>query len=122
MATSLDLTIVQGANFAGVVFYYPRDLSAGVAKGQIRTNYLSKGGQLIASFNFLPLVYGQVVLSAATPPVDRTIIAPILSAATTATIPYSNKKYFYDIFATLGTERLEIARGFVSIVPSVTEV
>lgn len=119
----MDITIVQGADWQNVNFYHPRDLSAGIAKGQIRSNYLDKFGVLYAEFVFLPLTFGLVTTASSNIPVGRTIIAPRISAAKTAKVPHTtNKLWFYDIFVQLGAETIEIGRGMVAVVPRVTEL
>lgn len=49
--------IIQGSTFDRVVFWYPGDVSGFVPRGQIKTDYAQKGGELITSFQFHPLRY-----------------------------------------------------------------
>lgn len=122
MENKHNITIIQGASWNETKFYYPGDISAGTAKGQIRTNMLDKSGALLAEFTFLPIVYGQVTVGT-NPPVDRSIIFPQLSAAQTAAIAYNpNKLWVYDIFVSIGSQTIDIARGTVTVQPRVTEV
>lgn len=120
---NLDITIVQGATWEDVKLYFPGDLSLGVARGQIRSDYLTKGGVLYCNIEFLPLVYGSVVLPNTTQPVSRTIISPWLSAAKTASLPVPTKqKWLYDIFILMPERSIKIAEGWVTVMPSVTEI
>jgi hypothetical protein len=121
MENNLDIIITQGASWEDAKFYRPEDLSLGTAKGQIRTDYLSNGGKLIAEFEFYPLTYGSVLWPGSATSVDRTIIIPKLSAEITAAIPVGRRYWVYDIFVGLGLKSYLIAGGKVVVNRRVTE-
>lgn len=117
---ALTLTIVQGASWGNVNLYHPRDLSAGTARGQIRSDYLDRAGTLLADFTFLPLTFGLVSVNDGTP-VSRTMVSPRLTGTATANIPYlDGASWVWDIFVDLGAETIEIASGNIIVVPRVT--
>ena len=60
---STPITIIQGASWEDAKFWYPEDLSLGVAKGQIRSAPLDRGGELYAEFTFATLTFGAVTIA-----------------------------------------------------------
>jgi hypothetical protein len=118
----VDIAIVQGQTWESVQFFYPGDLSGGTARGQIRTDYLSRSGRLLAEFEFLPLVYGLVTSVTIVTPSPRTIIAPKLDRDRTIHLPIpTTNLWVYDIFVDIGTRSIQIGEGKVSVKPRVTE-
>lgn len=127
MATEYDLTgdraIEQGASWQKLSLFFPENLSTARIKGQIRSDFLAKGGVLYAEFGFAPPIYGSVLLPNGTTPVLRTAIVPSLTAVQTRSIPLTiGKLWTYDIFAELADRTIKIAYGKVDVLPTVTEL
>lgn len=121
--------IQQGASFDWLTFHYPDDVSSWNPRGQIRTDYRSRGGNLVADFDFDPLVYVSQTINGTT--AFRTKIKPKLSAITTASMSFNLKRrktsedvavpgrnvWVYDIELERPLDGLvvKISRGFVEV-------
>jgi hypothetical protein len=124
-----NFSIQQGSSFDWLVFYYPEDISTWLPRGQIRTNYAQKGGELIAEFDFDLLVYASQTIDGVT--AFRTKIRPKLSATQTEAMNFNLRTrkssdeiavpgrnvWVYDIeleHPTNGTV-IKLSRGFVEV-------
>lgn len=116
--------ITQGATYQ-ISFLYPEDITNCVVKGQIRTNFAQNGGDLLAEFSFLPLVYDDFL--------NKTTVTAQLSAEQTESIPFTKFQgvglvsikncYVYDmeIIYISGEVKKLVPYGFVQVKPEVTK-
>lgn len=124
--------IERGATFDLLNLLHPSDLSAWSPCGQIRDNYLHLDGELLATFSFLPLVYGAATLPDNTV-ANRTLIKPYLTDEQTSLIPVTKYRdgdrvypgrnaWVYDIkLESPAGEILILMRGTVQVLPNVSE-
>ncbi len=126
MTLERAITIYQGETWQKLSLYLEEDLTGWSLRGDIRTNTLDRGGELLAEMTFFPLIYGPVTLPGATAPVNRSAILPSVSNTATAAIkvPPGDKLWRYDIFADSpgGYTTKVIAYGPVSILPRYSDV
>lgn len=73
-----DKSVKQGSSFT-ITFLYEGDYRLWQAKGQIRNDYLGKGGTLVGDFSFLPLTYNEET--------NKTTIVCNLKASVTKNMP-----------------------------------
>lgn len=74
----IDLPIIQGETFL-LPLTYQGNVANYTPKGQIRNNYYYANGELLAEFEFLPLIWDEEE--------NTTLITPKISSVVTATIP-----------------------------------
>lgn len=126
--------IEQGINFNWLTLYYQnQDISNYTPVGQIRTNYADLSENILATFQFEPLIYGTV--NTGTETFEATVIRPFLTHDQTQTIPATRNRtasdrvfigrnaFVYDIKLISPTgERLLLTRGLVQVIPDVTRI
>jgi hypothetical protein len=123
--------IRQGATFS-IVFNYLGDVASYSPRGQIRSDYASNDGTLLATFSFDPLVY-QLITKPNGSQCMATVITAKLSAIATADMPIPNLRktandknvigtntYVYDIELEDDGVVLRIVEGLVEVLPEVT--
>ncbi|MGG6283681.1 hypothetical protein ACQ4M3_19040 [Leptolyngbya sp. AN03gr2] len=126
--------LIQGATYDYVVFWYPEDLTGFVPRGQIRTNYLQKEGELVVSFQFHPVIYEQRTLNEVTGFYSK--IHPYLTARQTELINFDLRKrkslseevkpgrnvWVYDIELERLSDQyvIKVAKGWVEVELEVT--
>ena len=125
------LAIYQGATYKSLVFLHPDDFSLWTPRGQIRTNWLHLGGQLLANFVFEPLTWGLVTIDGT--PQNRTTIVPVIPFNATTLIPATKSmasgglrvgrdRWVYDIelVSPTNAEVVKLSRGLVEVLPEAT--
>ena len=127
---SNPLAIYQGATYKSLVFLHPDDFSLWTPRGQIRSNWLHLGGQLLADFVFAPMTWGLVTVEGI--PVNRTTIIPVVPFGVTALIPVTKpingiakagkNRWVYDIelVSPTNSEVVKLSRGLVEVLPEAT--
>jgi hypothetical protein len=121
-AAIYNLEIDQGSTLNSVVFVLDGDYTAWSPQGQIRTDYVSRGGILKAEFSFPPLVKADVALADGTV-VNGTVVRPTLTSAQTGSLTPSSKKenWVYDLnLQNSNGEVMRFVQGRVTISPQVT--
>ena len=121
--------MIQGDYFSPdrLTILYPGDVSDAIPYGFIRDEYKDSGGDLLATFSYLPLTYDNVE--------NKTTIPFYIPSAETVLIPFTkyqgeegsepNKRncWVYEVGITLsngnGEKIVLIANSFVQVIPQV---
>lgn len=123
-----DLAIYQGKTF-GLSLSYAGDLTSGTFQGQVRDKYRENDGVLLGSFDFsatydpLDGLTGKTAIQVSLPyNVTVSMASTIYQGSKDGLLTPSIKNcYVYDIeYTSLGVVIL-IAKGFVQVVPEVTD-
>lgn len=128
--TEGNYAIQQGITFQGISFYYKNvDLTDYKVTGQIRSNYASSQGTVLANFEFDPLVFGTVTIGDYDS-FEATIVTPKLTDEITAKIPATVPMetliagisgWTYDIKLESPTgASIIVVMGLVQVIPDVT--
>ena len=84
-------TIRQGETYDQVFVYFSGDFTSFIPKGEIRTNFADKEGELLASFTFPSLVFGEFNLGEGLEG-SYTLVRPQLSADVTRSLPLHRQR------------------------------
>lgn len=126
--------IQQGATLDWLTLYYKdRDISSWSPSGEIRNKYAYQGGQILATFNFDPLLWASVTEGTET--FLATIIRPYLTAIDTLALPptlsrasqdraiIGRNAFVYDIkLESSNGVVVVVSRGLVEVIPDVTRI
>ena len=131
----LNLPVIQGKTYQ-ISFNYPGDITYGELRGQIKTKYAQDNGELLAEFNFLPMIYyiddntPWAIPMEYNPNEGKTRIIAQLQADVTSQIPYTKNQgttgfsnrncHVYDIEWFYEGIVSTIAMGLVQVLPEVT--
>lgn len=124
--------IHQGASFQ-IVFHYFGDVSNYLARGQVRSDFASNGGSLLAEFEFDPLAY-QLITKKDSSQCMATVIVAKLPASVTNTMPIPTLRktikdknvvgihvWVYDIeLESPDGFVIRLIEGYVEVLPQVT--
>jgi len=128
--SSACYAIIQGSTLNWLTFYYPADVSAWTASGQIRRNYADSDSLVLAAFSFDSLTYGTFTVNGASS--QYTQIRPILTNVQTQGLPITTWKlgdeykagkniWVYDLeIRSPGDTVVKVSRGVVQVLPEVT--
>lgn len=132
-----DFSIEQGATLNWFTFVVPGNYSQWIIRGQIRNNYSSRGGIIKTTFNFNPLIYGEITREDNTI-IIGTVIKPYLTAQQTQSLDWLESKmiprnsyldivipgknvWLYDIeLENSQNEVIRLLEGYVEVKPGVT--
>lgn len=96
-----DYAIVQGSTW-DPSFYFEGDIRDCTLKGQIRKTFADRTTEVLAEMAFGAIIYAPIMLPGELAAINRSRIAPLLTAEQTRRLPATRpeKLYRYDIEAT----------------------
>lgn len=117
-----DLAVYQGKTYE-IILRIDGDYTAGVLEAQIRDNFLNDGGTLLASFLFSDVTYDSIETKTSMRMILNSAVTTLLEATRLSgnATPSVRNCYVYDVEYTLTGVVSLICRGFVQVLPEVTD-